>query len=456
MPLTMHLRIMKLKYLIKYFLLVLFSTNAIAQSGNIIDEIISTVGDEVILQSDVETQYYQYLAQGNYADLKIKCVILDQLLLDKLMLHQARVDSVEVTNKRVDDELNRRMAYFIGQVGSEKKLEEFYGKSILELKDEFRSLIKDQLLIQAMQAEIAGNITVTPSEVKSFYNAISPDSLPLINAELEYLQIVKNVEVNESQKEQAKLRLQEFKDRITKGEDFGTLAVLYSDDVSSAKTSGEIGFTKKGDLVPEYEAAALSLKPGEVSDIVETKFGYHIIQLIERRGVELNTRHILVRPKVTTEDQQAAIIELDSIAEAINSGKIDFAKAAMERSDDEETRLNGGKVVNQATGSTKFQTDEIDPTMFFQLDKLDVGEISKPVLITTATGDPSYRIVKLVTRTKPHKANLVEDYQRIQEAALNEKKNNAMQEWVQSKRRSTYVQISDTYKTCSQLEYWFN
>ena len=413
---------MKLKYLINYFLLLLCSTTAIAQSGKVIDEIISTVGDEVILQSDVETQYYQYLGQGNYADLTIKCLILDQLLLDKLMLHQARVDSVEVTSKRVDDELDRRMAYFISQVGTEKKLEELYGKSILELKDEFRTLIKDQLLIQAMQSNITGNIAVTPSEVKFFYNAISPDSLPLINAELEYLQIVKNVNVNEAQKNEAKARLKELRDRVTNGEDFGTLAVLYSDDVSSAKTSGEIGFTSKGDLVPEYEAMAISLEPNEVSEIVETKFGYHIIQLIERRGVQLNTRHILIRPKVTAEDQQQAIAELDTIADQINAGKITFAKAAMLNSDDEETKLNGGKVVNPATASTKFQTDEIDPTIFFQLDKLAVGEISKPMLIPTATGDPSFRIIKLVTRSKPHKAKLVEDYQRIQEAASNDKK----------------------------------
>ncbi|NNC85998.1 MAG: peptidylprolyl isomerase [Bacteroidia bacterium] len=449
---------MKLKFLNNALLVLLFcSTTVFAQQkSQVIDEIISTVGDEIILKSDVETQYMQYLAQGNYANDNVKCFILDQLLLDKLMLHQARIDSVEVTSARVDGELDRRMAFFIGQVGSEEKLEEFYGKSILELKDEFRSLIKDQLLIQSMQGNISGDITVTPSEVRSFYNGIHPDSLPLVNAEVEYVQIVKNVEVSEAQKEDAKKQLRGFKTRLENGEDFGTIAVLYSDDVSSAKNSGEIGFTNRGDLVPEYEAAALELSPGEISDIVETKFGFHLIELLERRGNQINTRHILVKPKVTTLDQQNAINVLDSIADMINAGKLTFAKAAMKFSDDEETKINGGKVVNPATANTKFETDGIDPTVFFQLDKLSVGEISKPALIPTLTGDPSYRLLKLVSRTKPHKANLVEDYQRIQEGALNDKKNRAMQDWVQSKRRSTYIEINDDFKQCSELEYWFN
>ena len=433
----------------------LYTGRAQAQPGTIVEGIEAIVGNKIILKSDVEASYQQFLAQGNYGSTLVRCQVLDQLMLNKLMLHQAAIDSVEVTESQVQSELDSRMSYYIQQIGSEQKLEEYYKKSIPEIKEEFRPMIKDQLQIRAMQSKITKNATASPAEVKAFFESIPPDSLPYINAQLEFAQITRKIPVSEQEKKNIREKLEGYRERILKGEDFGTLAVLYSQD-GSARNSGELGFTNRGDLVPEFEAAAFKLKAGEVSPIVETKFGLHIIQLIERRGDQINVRHILIKPSVSDDDIRQAGAFMDSIAGLIHAGKLSFAEAAGRFSDDTETRYNGGNVLNPQTGNTRFEPDQVDPTVFFVLDKLTPGEVSTPAQAQTPDGDQIYRMLQLKTRSSPHRANMTDDYQRLQEQTVFEKQNKIMEDWVEKKKKNTYIRISDEYRDCDILKYWLN
>jgi peptidyl-prolyl cis-trans isomerase SurA len=454
-----HSKKMNLKFMIKYYLLalcfLLSSTKMLlAQPEQIIDQVAAVIGGKTLLKSEVESQYQQIIAQGTTADPELKCRIIDQLLINKLLLNQALLDSLEVTDSQVDNELDRRIGYMVNQIGSEARLEEYYEKSIPEIRDEFRPLIKDQLLSQQMQSKVTKNASVSPADVRAFFNSIPPDSLPFINAEIEYAQIVINVPVSNEEKIRIRERLEGFRKRVADGEDFATLAILYSIDGSS-KNGGELGFVNRGDLVPEFEAAAFKLRKGEVSEIVESKFGYHIIQLIERRGEQINVRHILLKPSFGPGEINQTFTLADSIYKAIKSDSLTFSEAAQRFSNDSESRYNGGNVVNQKNGTTRFETDEVDPTVFFQLEKMNVGDISAPIQSLSAEGNTAFRILYLRTRTQPHKADLSTDYQRIQEATLTEKENKALTDWVKKKKSTTFVQVADDYKSCSNLGHWF-
>ncbi|MFM8950309.1 MAG: peptidylprolyl isomerase, partial [Bacteroidota bacterium] len=269
---------------------------ALAQpKEQIIDQVAAVAGSKILLKSEIEAQYQQLILQGAKDDGDLRCRVADQLLLNKLLLNQAILDSVEVNDGQIDGELDRRINYMIGQLGSQTKLEEYYEKSIPEIRDEFRPLIKDQLLTQNMQGSVTKNVNISPADVKAFYNSIPKDSLPFINAEIEYGQIIIDVPVSDEEKKRVKERLEGYRKRVLNGEDFATLAILYSQD-GSAKNGGELGFVGRGDFVPEFESAAFRLRAGEVSEVVETKFGFHLIQMIERRGEQINARHILIKP----------------------------------------------------------------------------------------------------------------------------------------------------------------
>ncbi len=423
--------------------------------GSVIDQVAAVVGAKVVLKSDIESQYHQYLQQGNYGDSTLRCKILDQLMLNKLLLNQAILDSVEVTEDQVSQKIDQNMNYYIQQIGSVEKLEQYYGKSLPELKEEFTPLVRDQLRIQQMQSKITKNVSASPLDVKLFYESIPKDSLPLVNTELEYAQIVHEIPVSVLQKEEARKQLEELRNRILKGEDFSTLAVLYSQDKESAKQGGELGFVNRGDLVPEFEAVAFRLKnTSQISEIVETKYGYHIIQLIERRGEKINVKHILIKPGSTADDLTDPQLLMDSVATAIREGKLTFSAAAEKFSDDTDSKLNGGIAANPSTGAVRFEADQVDPTILFQLDKLNVGEISNPMLVTTKEGKQAYRILKLHNRTAPHKLNLTEDYQRLQEITLNQKQGKALEDWKNKKKQVTYIRIADEYKNCDVVKYW--
>jgi peptidyl-prolyl cis-trans isomerase SurA len=426
-------------------------------SGDVIDQVIGIIGNKIILQSDLEAQYQQYLAQGNYAEDESRCEVLDQLLLTKLLIHYANIDSVTVSDGQVEGEIEKRIAYFTEQFGgSTEKLEEYYQKSIPEIKDEFKPLIKEQLLAQTMQQKIIGKASASPADVKAYFNSIPKDSLPYINSEIEYGEIAFRIAISQAEKNRVRERLDGIRNRLLKGEDFATLAILYSQDAGSAKNGGELGFVPRGQFVPEFEAVAYRLKKGEISPIVETKFGFHVLQLIDRRGETINVRHILLKPEVSNEDLLTTKAKADSVAFKIREGQLSFDEAAQKFSDADDTKNNGGNVVNPQTGTTRFEANQIDAMVFFQIDKLKEGEISNPSLITSRDGAQFYKIFLLKKRTKPHVANLTDDYQRIQQAALNHKQAKLMDEWIVRKKKATYIRIDPEFRSCKQMEKWIN
>lgn len=425
-----------------------------AQQPKVVDEVVAVVGSKMILLSDIENQYLQFRLQGGAQGGRLmRCQILENLLFQKLLINQAILDSVIVTDAQVDSEMDRKLRYFINQIGSKEKLEDYYDKSIVEIKEEFRGLIRDQLIVETMQANITADLKITPSEVKEYYRSIPKDSLPFINTEVEIGHIVKKPPISTEEKARVRKKLKELRDRIINGESFTALAALYSEDPGSASKGGELGFYGRGELYPEFEAAAFALKKGEVSEIVESEAGFHIIQLIERRGEMINARHILLMPKVSQEDLAKAKKDLENVAALIRMDSLTFEEAALKHSDD-PSKNNGGLLVNPMTGTIKFETDQLDPGVFFAIDKLNVGEISDPVVMRTEEGTQAYRILYLRSRTEPHRANLNEDYSKIQNWALEDKRSKTIQEWINRKSKNTYVKISESYSDCEFSYDW--
>ena len=429
----------------------LFSIQSFAQKE--IDGVRAIIGNEIILTSDIETQYQQYLAQGYTNRGEIKCRIIEDLLYQNLLLNQAKIDSLEISEQEIDSELEKRIRYFIGQVGSKEKLEEFYGKSIIEIKSEFRDLINDQLRSQRMQGSITAGVKVTPSEVKIYFNSLPKDSLPMIEAEVEISQIVIKPEISHQEKDRIKNKLLSFKERITKGEDFKVLATLYSDDPGSAKNGGELGFVGRGDLEPALEAAAYKLKGDEISKIIKSEFGYHIIQLIERRGEQINVRHILLKPKVSSTQLMETKGQIEKVAKQISNGEITFEKAALDFSDD-ESKNNEGLLINPNSGSSMFIMKDLDPAIYFVIEKMAKGEISAPIIMQSEDGQKAYRIVKLRKKTIAHTANLIEDYDKIRNVALQEKKQKTINKWLEEKIAKTYIKLEAELRDCTFNNKW--
>jgi peptidyl-prolyl cis-trans isomerase SurA len=433
------------------------SLTTMAQFGqdSVVDGIVAVVGSNMIMKSDIESNYLQYRAQGNItgSSTSVKCTILENMVFQKLILNQAQVDSVEVTETMVESELDRRMRYMVSQVGSPDKLEEYFSKTIVEIKNDMRDVIKEQLMIQDEQSKITKDINITPSEVKAYFRRLPKDSIPEIGSEMQIGIIVKIPVMGEAEKVEVKEKLLNMKERIKKGDDFATLAILYSEDPGSAKKGGELGMFKRGEMRAEFEAAAFKLKPGEVSDIVETEDGYHLIQMIERRGEYINVRHILLQPKVSPINLLQAKKSLDSIADLIETKKVTFEEAVKLYSED-PSRNNGGLLINPMTGDSRFETSQLDPKIFFVIDKLKAGEVSNPVPYKTDRGKDEYRLYYLRERTVPHKANLENDYARIQDLALEKKRMKAVDEWIEDKASKTYVRILPPYNQCKFQREW--
>ncbi len=428
---------------------------AISQEEQVIDQVVAVIGKSIVLESDIQNQYLNAKMQGKVrgAASEVRCQILEDIMYQKLMVTQAEVDSLVVNDLQVEGELDRRLGSFIQQFGSQEKLEQYYGKTLSEIKSELREVVGEQMLAQQVQSGIVSTVTITPSEIKTFYRTIPQDSLPLIKTEYKIAEIVKMPPVNIEEKLRVKEQLLDLRKRILQGENFSTMAVLYSEDPGSASKGGELGFYGRGQLYHEFEAIAYKLNEGEVSNIVETEAGYHIIQMIERKGDYVNVRHILLIPKVSPADLLKARNLLDSIALLIRADSMTFERA-VELYSDGEDKNSGGLLINQYTGSTSFEAEQLDPQVSFVVEKMQSGDISNPVPMKTEEQKDAYRILKLLNKTQPHRANLKIDYPRIQEWALQDKQRKAIDKWINKKAKQTYVRIVAQYKTCGFKHDW--
>jgi parvulin-like peptidyl-prolyl isomerase len=536
--------------------------------GQMIDKIIAKVDDYIVLKSDLDKAYLEYVSSGQEGGEEVKCGIFESLVISKLLVAKAEIDSVMVLDEEVQMNLDQRMQIILSQIGSEKRLEEYYGKTVEEFKEELFDDIKEQLIVDKMQRTITEDVSVTPSEVKRFFNRIPADSLPFFSTEVSVGQIVIIPEIGENQKEIAREKLMDIRNRIVNGpnltetyggwtlsinpenklelidingtiysgtweyvasdrlftitlneisftanefqyvwkltkyggdslrfdnsdisitskftafkavnkserspvinidfligkwqitsfsgdgQDFAVLAREYSEDPGSARNGGELGYSARGTMVPEFEAAAMTMKPDEISDPIETDFGFHIIQLIDRRGNEFNSRHILIRPDYSALDFKKAEDFLDSLKNHIINDSLIFEKAAKEFSDDDITAGNGGFLID-ASGSTRVSVEDLDPVVFFTIDTMEVGQVSPPLRYRMQDGKEAVRILYYKDRVRPHKANLKEDYQKIQMATMNEKRTEVMDNWFDRAKNEVFIQIDDELNYCNILE----
>ncbi len=441
---------------ISAILLMIFNLQpAVAQGGKGIDKVIAIVGENSILYSDVENQYLQYIMQGYTANSQaMRCRIFEEILFAKLLLNQAMLDSIEISDDQVESEMDRRLQYYISQIGSKEELERYYNKSLMQIKSDLRSVIREQILTQQVRNNIIKDIKITPSEVKAYYNSIPKDSLPVIESELRYAVITKEPKVTEEEKSYARKKIEGIRKRIINGEDFATLARIYSEDPGSALKGGELGDFTRGVMYPEFEAAAFALQPGEISPVIETEAGFHILKLIKRKGEYINVRHILIQTKVSPLSVNRAKEFMDSVYQLIASGKMSFEEAARRFSDD-DFKGSGGMALNPATGNNSFSPKDIDKDVYFQLDKMNVGEISKPFVVRDDHNKILIKIVQLKQRTSPHKASLKTDYDKLQELALQHKKEKAIEKWISERTADTYIMIlDDSFKHCNFRYKW--
>ncbi len=448
---------MKRNWIIIALMLLAFPTMAQNREPQVVDKVVAVVGKNIILQSDIENQYIQYRLQGmaEGTGKEVRARILEDLLLQKLMLNQAEMDSITVTDEQVEAELNRKIQYAVNRFGSQEKLEAQFGKTMSEIKDEVRQASKDQILQEQVQMKIMDNVVVTPKEVRNFFDDIPKDSLPTIQPNYEIVQIVKRPPVSLDEKLQVKDRLYQIRKRILEGEStFSTMAVLYSEDHGSARQGGELGLTGRGVWAHEFETAAFNLRDGEISDVVETQFGLHIIQLIERRGDAVNCRHILLTAKVPIEALEKAQNQLDTVAQLVRNGDMTFEEACKKYSDD-DSKNNGGYLTNAGTGGNWLSLQDLKDmeeaypeykNLAFVISRLDVGELSDPLPMTTNENNDAFRLVMVKRKTEAHQANLKDDYYLIQNWALSQKRQEAIGKWVRNKAAKAYIRLDDTYK----------
>lgn len=435
---------------------VVFIPRLHAQQGKLIDEVIAVVGDNIILESEVEVEYRQMQKEIPEIRDTMKCEILRQKLIEKLMLTKAQLDSLELPEERVDAELDKRIRYFASQhPDGEKGLEEFYGKPISEIKATNREKIRNSMLVQEMQGKILKDVKVSPTDIKNYFNEMTKeDSLPYYSAEVELAQIIIEPKVSKEAKELAYEKIKELRERIVNGENFNTLALIYSDDKGSASRGGELGFFTRGDMVPEFEGAAFKLKPDSISRIVESKYGYHILKLIDRKGDNINVRHILIKPQIFRSDVANAKAKLDSIIWQVRIDSLTFENAAKKFSDDVMTKSRGGFITEGQIGTTKVPIDELPKDLYFTIEKMKPGEMSEPEQITLPGPDreQAWRVLYLKSESKPHECNLRDDYQKLQAMAAQKKQVKATQEWIDKYRKQVYMSVSESYRECATVQ----
>lgn len=434
------------------FFLVNIAANAQETKGFVVDEIITKVDNYVVLKSELDKAYLDYVANGGKANDYARCQFLALLIRNKLMMAKAEIDSVTVDDSEVDANTDRRMSMILGQYGgSAEELEAKFGKSLEQVKLELRDQIREQMVVGEMESTITKGLTVTPAEVKRFFNRIPKDSLPFFSAEAEIAQIVKVAKVSNSQKEITKRELVELRNRILAGEDFTTLAKKYSSDPSVTANGGDMGWVGRGRMVAQFEAISFKLKVDEISMPIETEYGFHIVQLLGRRGNEYHSRHILMSPTPSAADLEVASKYLDSIRNVIVKGDIEFERAAKEFSDDMQTKGHGGFFADE-TGGTRISVDDIDPVVFFAIDTMKVGSVSKPLTYRTDDGKQAVRILLYKSKMPPHVASLQNDWNRIQAATLDEKKQKILEKWFLKARKDVFISIDPAYNFCGILD----
>ena len=435
-------------------LLMLLATVSVYGQDNVIDEVVWVVGDEAILKSDVESERLNAQYEGRKFDGDPYCIIPEQLAVQKLFLHQAAIDSIEVSEQEVIGQVERRTNWLIEQVGgSKEKLEEYYNKTSTQIREMLRENIRDGLTVQKMQQHIVGEIKITPAEVRRYFKDLPQDSIPFVPTQVEVQIVTLEPKIPLEEVERVKKTLRDYTDGINSGKmSFATYARFYSEDPGTARRGGELDFMGKGELVPEYANVAFNLQdPNKVSKIVETEFGFHIIQLIEKRGDRINTRHILLKPKVEEKDLEAALVRLDSIADDIRNQKFTFDDAATYISQDKDTKNNHGLMANKNTGTARFEMQDlaqVSQEVAKMVENMNVGEISRAFTMINDKGKEVCAIVKLKSRINGHKATISEDYQRLKAIVMEKRSEDKLEKWIKEKQKHTYVRINEKWQKC--------
>ncbi len=432
------------------FLLLLSGLRYLAAQDRVADQIVAVVGNNIVLKSDIEEMYKQQQAQGIVSEGDIKCEIFENFLVDKLLVAEALLDTdIIVSDNQINQNLDGRLQMFISHFGSEKEVENYFKKPIPMIKADLQEVIKEQLLSSQMQNKIIKDVMVTPSEVRFYFRNLKDEQVPVIPVQYEYLQLTLVPEISAEEDNRIKAQLRDLKKRIEEGSSFATLAVMYS-EAPESRLGGEIGYLGRAQLDPAYAAAAFNLKSDKVSNVVKSDFGYHIIQLVDRKGEKINTRHILMRPKVAPEAMEKSSMQLDSIADLIRRNKITFEKAAMLFSQDKNTRNNGGLMINPETLSSKFTLEELDPDISKIITNLKINEISEPFQTTDENSKQTvYKIIKLINKSEGHKANLQKDYQQLAGLYLASKKQETLEKWIAAQQAKTYIRIDNSYANCN-------
>ncbi len=446
----------------KYFISIIIGCLTLAlsaQEKQLIDKVIAKVGTETILLSDIESQYSYGLEQTGNDDPSIKCEILQSLIGQKLVVHHAKLDSIEISNEEIEASLDFRIDQVLRQMNGDKDFfKEYYGITVPEMRENLREDLTQQMLAERMQGQILNEVNITPREVKEFYHSIPTDSIPYLSAEVEISEIVVKPQVNEEERTKALKTVLDIRKRLIEGgEDFAELAKTYSDDPGSGAQGGNLGFAERGTFVPEFEAAAYSLDKDEISEPVETQFGFHILQMIERRGNKINLRHILVKPEITSDDNDLAIVKLDTIKAKVDRGELTFPQAVKTYSDEKSQSYNSnGLIQNPATGKNTFETAQLPSEIYFAIEEMGVGDISEPLEYPSPTGETYYRIVRLNSKDNPHKASLEQDYSKIQRYAKESKKNEYFASWIEERFKNTFIKVEQGYLSCPDLEALLN
>jgi len=443
-----------MKRLVSVFFLTCFSCVLMAQE-NVIDEVVWVVGDDAILRSDVESQRLYLQNEGQKLDGDPYCVIPERMAIQKLYLNQAKIDSIEVNENQVIQATDQWVNMAINQIGSKEKLEEYFNKKLSQIKDERKDMVREQQTEQQMQHKLVGDVKLTPAEIRKYYNQLPKDSLPIIPTTVEVEIVTMEPKIPFEETDAIKARLRKFAEQISSGEyEFSTLARLYSEDPGTATKGGELGFTGKAMLAPEFANVAFNLNdPKKVSQIVQTEYGYHIIQLIEKRGDRINCRHILLKPKVSEKELRASISRMDSLYADISDKKFSFEDAATFVSADKETRNNKGLMVNKNEssgnyGTPKYEMEELPQEVGKVVYNMKVGEISKPFTMISDKQKEVVAIVKLKNRITQHKANLTDDFQAMKGVVENQKREQLLHDWVVKKIKTTFVRISEGWRNC--------